>query len=282
MTSKTAVAVATVLLFTVAADAQESKELVRPIDADRALRLEQYNSAFLRQELFHAARHRIVEVNADLLLDAQDITVTPFEDVEPFQLAPLPGTPRRVGDDHIFWSGQYKQLEALNEALGAPVVSVTIAANAWDLEPSGDAVVSSQNRFEFSPLWVVNENGNVVLDRSRAPPGQLVIPGDPPRTPEQIAKHRRIQNLNKHAFYSVDAVFDAAGGSRYVLKALKYTPRYSVLYEIRRDTVMPVKIDRMPGDPEATPEERAAFDRYRRLVESLPNESDKSIRGEIP
>lgn len=282
MTMQTAVSVAALLMFSGAAYAQESRELVRSLDDARSQRLEEYNSTFLRGETYFASRHRIVELNAALLSQAREITFTPFEDVEPIALVPVRGTPRRTGEEHIFWTGIYKPF-ALLETLGGPQVSVTIAANAWDLDPSGAAVISSQNRFEFSPLWTFDERGNPVLDRSKFPPGALVVPGDPPRTPAQIERHMRLQTLDKHAFHSVEAVFDVPGSSRYVLKPLKYSPRYSVLYELTRDTVVPVRIDAMPEGSPLTEEELAVFERYNQFLETLPkDEPGKSIRGDVP
>jgi len=277
--TRTAFAVVTLLFVAASAVAQHSRELLRPVDAARSLRLEEYNSTFLKEQTYFGSRCRIVEVNASLLSQAQEITVTPFGDVDSIELLPLPGTPRRNGEDHIFWSGRYAN-DPLYEVLGAGV-SVTIAAHSWDLEPSGDAVISSQNRFEFSPLCTFDQAGNAVLERSSVT-GPLVLPGEPPRTPEQIERHKRLQSLSKHAFYAVDALFDVPGDNTYVLQALKYTPRYSVIYEIRRDTVIPVRIDVMPGDPPPTAEERASVERYKRFVETLPDDRGKAIRGDVP
>ena len=221
------------LFFVVAvsAGAQQTRELLQPVDTARSLRLEEYNSAFLRDATYFASRYRIVAVDPRLLSQAQEITVTPFDDVEPIQLVPVSGTPRRLGENHIYWTGSYKQFAPF-EALGIRVVTVTIAANAWDVGPSGDAAISSA--------------------------------------------------FNPRSFYSVDAVFDVPGGSRYVLQALRYTPKYSAIYEIPRDTLIPVRIDIMPGDPPPSAEERASFERYRRFVEARPDESGKPIRGDMP
>lgn len=271
--TRTVFALLTLLFVAASAGAQQSRELLRPINDARSRQLDEYNSSFLKEQTYFASRYRIVEFNADVLFQEQEITVTPFEDIKPIELVPLPGTPRRIGDEHIFWSGRYRN-DPLYEALGTGV-SVTIAANSWDLEPSGDAVISSQNRFEFSPQWSIDEAGKAVLERSSVP-GQLTVPGEPPRTAEQIRRHKRLQSLDKQAFYSVDAVFDVPGGSRYVLKALKYSPRYAVIYEIPRDTVLPGGIDAPP-----TAEEQAVFERYKRFVETLPNDSGKSIRGDV-
>jgi len=114
--------------------------------------------------------------------------------------------------------------------------------HAWDLDESGNALISAQNRFEFFPGWTFDGNNDPVLEGSsggRQQRAGVMEPTPPPRTPEQIERHMRLKRLDKHAFFDVDAVFEWGTASRYILKPLRYTPRYSVIYEIPGNTVIP-------------------------------------------
>ncbi|HET8699778.1 MAG TPA: hypothetical protein VFO94_20000, partial [Gammaproteobacteria bacterium] len=79
MRSGTVVALSALFAITFAG-AQQPNELLQAVDSAKALRLEEYNSVFLKEALYFAARHRIVTANAALLLTASEITVTPFDD----------------------------------------------------------------------------------------------------------------------------------------------------------------------------------------------------------
>lgn len=86
-----------------------------------------------------------------------------------------------------------------------------------------------------------------------------------------------------HAFFSAFAVFELPGSARYVVQPLKYTPRYSVVYEMARDAIIPVRIDRQPGEPEFRDDnERKVSERYQTFRNGLPEEKDKQILGDIP
>jgi hypothetical protein len=92
----------------------------------------------------------------------------------------------------------------------------------------------------------------------------------------RVSSRRR----DEHAFWSVQATLEVPGGSN-VLMPLKYTPKYSVVYEITPDTLVPIRVDFMPGDPEPSATEKAAWARYRAFVDSLPREDGKPVRGDI-
>lgn len=87
---------------------------------------------------------------------------------------------------------------------------------------------------------------------------------------------------DNNGFFSVFAVLDVPDRPKYVLQPLRYTPQYSVVYEIPRDAVIPFTIDRQPGEPDrTTDEERAVAARYRAFIESLPDETDKKVVGDV-
>jgi hypothetical protein len=272
------------LLFSTAG-AQQETDLLHPVDPAKARRLEEYNGSSLKEEVYFARRYRLVVADVDLLLQQRTVTVTPFDDVAPIRIEPLPGTPTRSGNDVIQWRGQFLDDPARGvpglEVFGASP-PVTILAHAFDLDGSGDATASFLNRFEFSPRWTFDEAGNPVAEPAPNGGSAAAIMGPPPQTPEQIERHKRLKNLKKEAFFSVRATFDLPIGSRYILAPLKYTPKYSVIYEITPDTVIPIRTDVMPGDPEFSATERAAASRYSAFRKSLPKDDGKRIREDIP
>lgn len=268
------IAVSLLLSVTLPVTAQHERELLREVDANQAQLLEAYNFVFLQEELYFASRHRIVRADMNVLLQQRDITVTPFEDVEPIGL--IHETLTRPGDDVIFWRGRIDFQDDLLFRVAGVGIPAAISMFAWDLDEEGSAVSSVQNRFEFSPDWRFDEFGNLDLDRD------VIASTPPPQTPEEIERHRRLQKLDKRAFFSSRAVFDVPGGSRYVLTPLRYTPRYSVIYEIAPGTVIPIVIDRSLREPDPRSEsQKAAFNRYRTFVENLPKEEGKQIRGDL-
>jgi hypothetical protein len=213
------VAISLLLLTALTSEAQQLPEVLQDVEPSQARSLEQYNSAFLQEYTYFASRHRIVKVDVAALRQGRDVTVTPFDDVEPIGLVF-----ERFTQWDTFWHGSYRD---------APrgIFAITIGMFAYDVDESGAAVHAAQDRGKF---------------------------------------------------FSVSAVFDVPGHNKYVLQPLKYTPRYSVIYEITRDTLIPYRIDIMPGDPPPSAEEQAAFKAYREFVDALPDETDKRVVGDIP
>lgn len=78
-------------------------------------------------------------------------------------------------------------------------------------------------------------------------------------------------------FLSVDSILDVPGDSKFVLQPLKYTPRYSVIYEIPRETLIPIRFDSTP----LSAAQQAALDEYRRFMDALPDEHDKGVLGDV-
>jgi hypothetical protein len=254
--------------------AQQERELLRGIDPNQALRLEEYNSVFLRGETYVASRYRLVQADVNVLLRGENITVTPFEDVTPIRI--IHEELQRDQNDLIFWKGHfdYPEDDQLFKETGIGI-PVEIFMFSWDLDKRGNALISSQNRFEFSPQWTFDKFGN--LDTKK----DVIAGTPPPKTPAEIERHRRLLDLTKHAFYSVDATFSVPGGSQYVLRPLRHTPRYSVIYEIAPGSNIVVRSD-VPGEPDdRSADEVARANRYRDFIQGLPKEEGKQIRGDI-
>jgi len=253
-------------------------ELLEQVDPYRAQRLAEYNSVFLQEALYTARRYRIVQANIDLLLIDDDFTITPFEDVAPIRITQE--SVQRT-EDVVYWHGRVQT--ALQPQLDAYGINIftSISIYAWDLDESGTASPSLQNRFTHSPSWRIDESGVPVLET--VPEGEAGIVGPPPQTPGDIERHRRLKNLERHAFYSATAEISLPEGARYVLMPLEYTPKYSVIYEVDRDKVIQMLIDPLlPGEVDTRSEsEKLKVARYNALIESLPKEVGKPVREDI-
>lgn len=134
------------LFMPFAAQAQAPIEILQAVGQGQGERIEGYNAAFLQLELHAAARHRIVRVNTNALLQEREITLTPFADVAPIRITPE--MVRRT-EDSVNWSGQIHSGEA--------TYPFFLSLLAWDLDAAGNASASVQNRFQFSPLWRFDE-----------------------------------------------------------------------------------------------------------------------------
>lgn len=251
----------------------QTAELVRPVDDDQARRVEEYNSSFIKEQTYFASRYRIVEVDVDAVVNASEISLTPFDDVKPINL--VRERLERNGEDIVFWKGRYES-DPVYAATGSAMLEVTITMTAWDEEPAGTVVISALNRFAYSPQWKINELDEPFLD------GEGVV-GEAPQTPQEIAYHKRLLSLRKHVFFSVSAGFDdPSRDAVYALQPLKYTPRYSLLYEVIRSTAIPFRIDISPGESEfRTEAERILFERYKATMDALPKDDQKQVLGDI-
>ena len=260
--------------------ADKPKELFKEVNASKSQRLMEYNSVFLKKALYQASRHRIVKVNTKLLLKDDDFIITLF-DGESIQIKQKSVERKQ---DIIYWNayvdfGQHPELNKLGFQL-----STLIGMFAWDLDESGRAILSMQNRFKHSPYWEIDEFDNPFL--GPPPVGEVAIVGPPPSTPEEIAQHKRLKKLKKHKFYSVQAIFQVLRENsspavrKYVLKPLKYTPKYSVIYELDPNKFFMSQIDPDPGE-ERDLADQQSWEAYDSFVRNLPKESNKVVKGDI-
>lgn len=265
---------AILFFFAPAVAAQQDRDFLEDVDPAYAALLEQYNWVEIAQVTYFASRYRIVRVNVDLLREPQDFSFKPFKDAPPIWL--IAEKVEFNNEDNFYWAGRHAS-DALSFRL-----PVLFSVLAWDVDDSGEASVTQQNRYEFSPLWSFDEFDNPVLERGLAGNSQVGVvrdPGPPPRTPEQIERHKWLRALNRRAFYSVSSVIDVFGGDKYVLSPLGFTPKYSILFEIPRGTFIPVVID---GTPSWNDEQKRIAAEYNAFRASLPMSENKPIREEPP
>ena len=265
------------VVATIPVGAQEAPELLHSVDSGLAQRLDAYNRTFLDDRLYFAARYRIVRADVDLLFSERDILITPFNDVDSIEVL-AQELRNRDGDDPV-WVGRYPN-DPVFERFGPPGLAVKINLHAWDVDTAGNASVSGLNRFEFSPAWQIDQNGRPFLPGG-SDENSSVVAGPPPQTPEQIDRHQRLLHLSKRTFYSVGAILNTPNGHKYVITPLRFTPKYSVVYELLPGAV-PGRIDREPGEPEyRNDRERAQLQRYREFRDRLPSEEGKAVRGDL-
>ena len=243
--------IAFLLLLAPMASAQQLPELLRPVDQRTAQQLIEYNSPWFQAELYSAKRFRMVEVDTSVLMRDDDFTVTLFDD-----LAALHVTKDAIQrwEDAFAWNALVLvDLPDVLRTLGARQ-TVLFFGLAWDTDGSGRVVESSGNRFR-----------------------------SPPQTAQEIARHRESRQLNKHAFYSVTAAFELFPTDRYRLVPLKYTPKAHVLFEIDAEKIVPILLDRVPGEVvERTPADQVKLASYETFIRSLPPERDVPVVAELP
>jgi hypothetical protein len=158
---------------------------------------------------------------------------------------------------------------------------VNLYGLAWDTNEAGVASESSENRFQFSPNWAFDFFDQPVLELRD---GNGMATGPPPQTPQEIARHKELLRLNKRAFYSVTADFQVFPNTRYRLLPLKYTPRYSVLFEVDPEKVVPI-IRESPLDGDVvtrTPTDDVKLSDYESFIRNLPPDRNVPIVEKLP
>ena len=249
-----------------------SQEILGVVGQGQAQRLEEYNQTFLQEELYSATRHRIVSVNANLLLQNEPITITPFPDVKPIVITPEKVTRTDTG---ATWLGRI-QIDPALETAGAELYA-PLNMLWWDLDDSGNAELSASNRFKFSPAWRIDENDQPVqVPQGIGRPTEV---GPPPRTREEIAEHKRLQQLQRRAFGSLSTRLELPSGEIYVVAPLKYAPRYAVVYEVDNNKFVSLPFEAEDAASQ-TPQQRAKVQQYQEFVRRIPVEN-KPIRGDI-
>jgi hypothetical protein len=265
--------------FEPASHAESLPELLKPVDAYKAERLVEYNGTWIKTELYSAKRYRIVAADSGLLLKDEEFTVTPFDNVDPIHLSK-----EHVlrWDDAVAWNGEmHIDVPAPLQALGFKP-TVLISMMAWDTDEAGNALDSSANRFKYSPYWRFD---NLDQPKLEIPAGESAIAGPPPQTPEDIARHKQLLKLKKHAFYSVRATFELSPNTKYMLVPLKSTPKYSVIFEVDPKKDVPFKVDSPPLEgavTSRTPADVAKVAAYENFVRSLPPDNNVPVVGDLP
>ncbi len=260
--------------------APKPKELLKEVNSNKAQRLADYNSVFLQKTLYFSRRHRIVKANTKLLLEEDEFTITPFDDVESLHVITEPSKTQQRQGDMFHFKAHVVMDSDTPFAQMFPNFSFLIGAYAWDLNESGEALTSISNRFTHSTYWNIDEFGSPVLETP--PDGVSAIAGPPPESPEDIERHKRLKKLKKHQFFSVSATFYSLDGKKYMLMPLKYTPKYSVIHEINTTELSFMRFEADPdGLDHRSDEDKMKSTRHKNFLKTLPDEEGKIVKGDI-
>lgn len=268
--------------------------------------LERNNERWFKLAIYDARRYRVVKFDPTpwLKSDIDRIVLRLFEDVEALEF----GTElqeRKFDDSQVVWEGEWfhgprydlsvatirevmrkgMDKDARNmvdrmsdDAIRRSVVPrSTVILTAWDIDPEGRASQSIENRYNHSELWRVDEYGNAELSAPKDEHPTVV--GPPPKTPEEVAHHRRLQSLDRHAFYSARGIVKVQRGNdafeQYELSAFEHDPGYLLITELDLEKRVPVCFDQPCG---FNTEQQAKVDAYAAFQELLPAYDDAQIK----
>jgi len=257
----------------------EATDLLIDVPTDQARKLEEYNGVWLQKLLYPSARYRIVAANYQALLEGNsDITVKLFNGDE---VTIVPKSLNKRGS-FATWIGELILPEDLVAAVAATapedlggmaadevietIARVTLTLKGYDVDPAnGSAKLSPRSRSKGrpGPSYTAISGQETKLSAS------------PPRRPQYTLD----------AFYALEGTISVPQTRRrYHIEPLRFTPKYSVLFELDSGKVVPVNTDTPPEEFEErlTPEQRTARDSYREFLSRLPAEqTPKSVREDI-
>lgn len=263
-----------------------ANELITEVDAVKAQQLADYNAVFLQEALYSTKRHRIVEVDTDLLLNASEFTITVFDDVPPFEYV---AERFSTHEDMIYVKAHFvdaSQGSSLTNLASLIDSSALIGMHAWDLYATNEAVLSMRNRRAFSPSWQIDGNET----DGPLPSSQFTcdtrVEEYPQNAPEGGEGNDNDASLQKRQFYSVSTSIVSPDGIRYRLTPLRYTPKYSVIKELDPSKFTNILMDPTIGADGTvidtrSEEDKAKQDAYRDFIDSLPDETGKVVLGDI-
>ena len=256
-----------------------AKELFKSVNYEKAYRLEEFNSEFLREQLHDSLRHRIIKVNSKVFDKDKSFTITPFEGMEPIVVTPVPDKTTRRGWA-TFWIGKIESNSS----------DATISFNLfeYDSDPNKILTYSMQNKFRHSEGWEIDDSGRPQLPIVKENENKML--GPPPESDEDIAHHRKMKKLKRKTVQALRGGFRVTDPNTGIDKSfaivpLKFTPKYSVIYEIDASKWYPAIWHPEPGGPRERP---ALTGRYLELQladkamrDSLINEDHRPIMEDI-
>lgn len=255
---------------------QKPKELLMEVNPQKAEKLRAYNADFLAQNLYFSSRHRIVRANLKVLEGKNEITITPFPDVDPIYVEPMHYV---TNQERGRWVGKLKldkPVKANNQELEFKVL---VSLLSWDVDDEGNAHVSGDNRFEYSPYWSFDEFDNPILEVPDQ--AEAAIAGPPPSTPEAIKKHKKTKTLKKNQFRSAKVIISTLDGKKYVVEPLRFTPKYSVVYEYDPSKYIPIANDDGTAATELSPDDTRKIKEYNEFMDRHEQDYTQSIKGEV-
>lgn len=233
-----------------------------PVDNEKAKEVIEYNKYFLMRQLYFSKRHRIVEINAELLKNRKNITLNFFEDIAiPLKLETI-----KDGRGSLTWLGQMQFGEEERIAIPPEYES---SLKGVGLTP--EMVLSHLRRVTFyvHEYDVNNKTGEAV-------PSAI----SPKGTASEIPLHSsELPDFTRNSFSSVyGGVNYLPTRQSFMVMPLQYSPKYHVVYELDNDKRYPVNIDSDEYVP--TPENKRKQDAHNEFFRGVPrDEEDKLIKG---
>jgi hypothetical protein len=251
-------------LWSASAFGEVHEVTLQDADARTAEDLISYNERWFKSSTYEAKRHRIVLIDTSLFTESDVgalVSLKLFADLEPIVLQTTKLETKQKGrwlEWHGEWIGssrfaidaadirqalksgvssQVSVFEQMDNATlrRAVVPQSRLIASSWDVDPEG--IASDGNFYRHSPLWFVDEYGHAQLLELEDRVSQTV--GPPPQTPEDIAHHQRMQELEMNAFWAVwgELILD---DQKYSLTSFKRDPAYTLIREIdpERDRIV--------------------------------------------
>lgn len=248
----------------------EVKEVLKPVSDVKASKIETYNESYLKKLLYFSIRHRIVEVNTDLLVNSKIDDVFSFSPFDDLDLLLKTIRIKAYSNDRASWTGKIQvpasYIDKVNQltpeerqGIGAEefltlLTSVNLIISTWDIDrDTGEALIANSKRAEkLSP------------------------------SPIEVQESRGIE---RNAFQSVrGAIPVVTTGQKFYIVPLKYSPKYHVIYEVDQSKTYATGND-IPGEePTRTSEDNRRSQLHKAFLDSLPkkeSDTDKQIKGDI-
>jgi len=235
-----------------------------PVDDEKAREVSEYNKYFLMDQLYFAKRHRIVEIDVDLLKRSKIITLNFFDDVNiPVVRASLK---KGAGSGYV-WDGQMqfatlddifippeseevlREQGITRELLLEQVRGVTFYIYNWDVDNrTGEAVYSA-----ISPKGALS---NKPLDASDLP---------------DFTRKAFSSVSGKVTFHPTQQIF--------FITSLKFSPKYHVVYEYEHKKSYMSDVNSQ--DSVRVQSGKKRYEEHTEFIERLPVEEDKKIKGDM-
>lgn len=230
--------------------AQQSGELLLPLDQKTVSKLERKSNFDLREQLYPSKRYRFVKVNFELLAEENaSFTVTPFPDLQ-FEVTAKDVASPGSTEGYRLWRGEIVNT-GMTDTNGIPV-----------LVPIGLVIRSGEQEV---PVKLIRELAEERGDKRTL----AALPSsDTPERSEFRGKLSTIMNLQT---VSGD-LYMFSRGAHVLVEPIADDPRYHVVYEEDESKVV-------SGSHDQSPEAASKFKRYKTFRDQLEKER-KEAAGE--
>lgn len=235
-----------------------------PVDDQKAKEVSEYNKNFLMGQLYFSKRHRIVEIDADLLKRSKNITLNLFGDIN----IPLKREAIKEGVGSLTWVGQMQSAD--EEGATFPPEA---EAYLKEIGFTPEMLLNHLKRVTFyvNDYDVNNKTGEAV-------PSAISPKGTMSQRPLHSSELPDFTRNAFVSFYGRANYFPT--GQDFMIMPLMYSPKYHVVYELDNEKRFPTNIDSDEYVP--TPENKRKQDAHTEFFRGVPrDEEDKIIKGDF-